>query len=312
MDITILKNMRTLKKLFLTFSILYTAVTVSCSPSISSLDNALLWKISGNGLKKPSYMLGTCHIVGGSFLDSISQFWDIYNSVNRILVEIDISNQKQTDIITTIAKDALLMPADTTYTMLYSKPDYAFIDSLMFHERIYKWQIMVPTFLVDILIYGPFFRSGDGFMDLTLIQKAFTDNKEIISLDETELLRQEPHKDLSTQAEILLQFCKNLQLSRKITARIKNLYCQQNLISLSQDSLIYQGIAQEELKDFHEKIADNPIYNGERNAKWLKRIPNYIKQESSLIVVGINHLIKKENGLIAALRDLGYEVTPVK
>lgn len=31
----------------------------------------LLWKISGNGLSKPSYIIGTYHLAPASFADSI-------------------------------------------------------------------------------------------------------------------------------------------------------------------------------------------------------------------------------------------------
>ena len=31
----------------------------------------LLWKISGNGLQKPSYIIGTYHLADASFADSI-------------------------------------------------------------------------------------------------------------------------------------------------------------------------------------------------------------------------------------------------
>ena len=36
-----------------------------------NLEDALLWEISGNGLQKSSYLLGTMHTVGYSFLDAI-------------------------------------------------------------------------------------------------------------------------------------------------------------------------------------------------------------------------------------------------
>src|ERR1035437_8667771 len=50
--------------------------------------NGLLWKITGNGLKSPSYLFGTCHARGGmQILDSIKNFYSIFNSTEQLLCE---------------------------------------------------------------------------------------------------------------------------------------------------------------------------------------------------------------------------------
>ena len=33
--------------------------------------NSLLWEISGKGLKSPSYLFGTYHLIGQNFLDTL-------------------------------------------------------------------------------------------------------------------------------------------------------------------------------------------------------------------------------------------------
>ena len=48
-----------------------------------------------------------------------------------------------------------------------------------------------------------------------------------------------------------------------------------------------------------------------RNDKWLKRLLPMINKESSLIAVGVMHLIGSD-GLIAKLRKLGYIVEPIR
>ena len=41
---------------------------------VLSANAQLLFRISGNGLKEPSYILGTIHYLPGSLLDSIPEF----------------------------------------------------------------------------------------------------------------------------------------------------------------------------------------------------------------------------------------------
>ncbi len=64
---------------------------------ISLASNAqVLYKISGNGLKKPSYVIGTCHVVKASFLDTIPGANRVIDEVEQVYGELDmrhISNQ---------------------------------------------------------------------------------------------------------------------------------------------------------------------------------------------------------------------------
>lgn len=50
--------------------------------------DGLLWSISGNGLNRPSFLLGTNHAMHYYYLDSIPAVWETFNSVNQIVSEI--------------------------------------------------------------------------------------------------------------------------------------------------------------------------------------------------------------------------------
>ena len=62
-----------MKNLVATFFalILFVAATTLTAQNETKYDNALLWKVSGNGLSKPSYILGTHHLAHVSYVDSI-------------------------------------------------------------------------------------------------------------------------------------------------------------------------------------------------------------------------------------------------
>ena len=48
----------------------------------------LLWKISGNGLQKPSYIIGTYHLAPVSFTDSIKGLKEAMASTEQVYGEI--------------------------------------------------------------------------------------------------------------------------------------------------------------------------------------------------------------------------------
>lgn len=77
------------------------------------LEDALLWEISGNGLQKSSYLLGTMHTVEFRFMfDSIPGIRKVLSAVEQVATEIDMmatdSTRRKTPII---SDDYFLMPS---------------------------------------------------------------------------------------------------------------------------------------------------------------------------------------------------------
>ena len=52
----------------------------------------LIFIISGNGLEKPSYMLGSLHVLSGNLLDSIPAFLEAEKQCQQLYVEEDMSD----------------------------------------------------------------------------------------------------------------------------------------------------------------------------------------------------------------------------
>ena len=58
-----------------------TLVMISVSLGLSA---QRLWKISGNGLEKPSYIFGTHHLAPASIADSTAGFSEALDAVERV------------------------------------------------------------------------------------------------------------------------------------------------------------------------------------------------------------------------------------
>ena len=286
----------------------------SCNSANLQIEDAVLWKISGNGLEKPSYLLGTNHTVELGFLDSITGFWDIYNLVECLLVEVDLTRAEIAKEVESTKEDDLmmyLMPKDTTYQMLYSPSDYNLIDSVMIINKMFNYQRFMPGFVAIEFADRQIMKTMKGLMDLELMLKAKEDQKEIVGLDNLEMLNNynDTLGDLHNQAKDLLQVVNNLDIMLEEVYLFDSLYRHQKITSMSEDSMIYRVSSKLGVKEIEEtKSFQN--FCTRRNIDWLKKIPFYISRKTSLIAVGVRHLINK-NGLIVRLRELGYTVTPI-
>lgn len=112
-------------------------VAASCNPSRNE-PKTLLWKISGNGLQKPSYLFGTWHgdtqFRNTSFLDSIPSFYDALDSadvfvgeqvaVKEAMKEFNIEFQKN-------RSKEMRMPGDTLLKDLLDEGQIAKLDSFI-------------------------------------------------------------------------------------------------------------------------------------------------------------------------------------
>lgn len=55
-----------------------------------SANAQLLWKISGRGIEKPSYILGTHHAVPFTYCDSIPGLMEAFEEVDYVIGEFDM------------------------------------------------------------------------------------------------------------------------------------------------------------------------------------------------------------------------------
>ena len=54
-----------------------------------------IFRISGNGLEKPSFILGSLHVLSGDLLDSIPAFLEAENQCRQLYVETDLIDPQQ-------------------------------------------------------------------------------------------------------------------------------------------------------------------------------------------------------------------------
>ncbi|MEO6759517.1 MAG: TraB/GumN family protein, partial [Saprospiraceae bacterium] len=100
---------------------------VSYSPErIVPTEKSVFWKITGNGLKKPSYLLGTIHLIPASQFHLPAGASQALDKVQRVTFEIDM--KEMTNFRTQLSlMTKAMMGGGKTLKDLLSPADYAFV-----------------------------------------------------------------------------------------------------------------------------------------------------------------------------------------
>ena len=294
------------------------AFCASCSSAQPKLENSLLWKISGNGLKEESYLFGTNHGVHHSFLDSVNGFWNAYNSAKNIVVEYDVTSlSTNRSFFDVLKKEDILLPKDSTYKVLYNAEDYKIVDEYMnAHGFGHLSGVNAKPALMNMVISFMMLNSdkqdinsqAETNMEPYMLNLAKKKNKNIMQLDDFEKIGMGKAfalefgftTPLQKQADALLELIKSEDAIMKFRSTFAQYYKQQNLEMMDELNEI--------MREMSPKTYDMLLNN--RNDIWMESIPDILQSGSSLIAVGVRHLVG-EDGLISLLRKAGYTVEPV-
>lgn len=274
----------------------------------------LLYKISGNGAVKPSYLFGTHHLAPVSVLDNTKGLRDALNSSDRVIGEIDMVHINQMEMAQKM-QPYMLAPADSTLSKVISAEDFARIGETfkkyapmpgMTLEMFEPMKPMVPMTVVVATIGAQCVDNFDPTKQLdTEVQKtAVAAGKEVLGLETVEKQAQVLYGTLPirVQARQMVEGLSDVEKGKQKMRELTDSYMAADLTRMSN---IDKDSDDPEEAVFMEELADK------RNADWLKQLPALLKEKSNFIAVGALHLVG-EKGLIEGLRKLGYKVEPVK
>ncbi len=300
-----------LKKIY--FSLAALVLLFSCMGAPKGDTGSLLWKVSGNGLAKPSYLFGTHHLIPITFLDSVSGIHDAFENTEQAVGELDMGNMSQMQM--KIMGEST-MPAGITFDSFLSATDVTLLDSILTRLMgvgLGQLGTLKPALLSNLISvtlyqqYYPSLSSGKS-LDQYFQEEALKRNRPVIGLESTEdqihvLLNSQT---LDRQAELLICMVKHPELLKEQMDKLQVAYHAQDIKAL--------------LELYEEEMPDDPcpsteeeknLLNRDRNRKWLEKLPAMMADKPSFIAVGCLHLPGKD-GLIEGLKKLGYRVEAVK
>lgn len=276
--------------------------------SLSVTNAQLLWKISGNGLKHPSYLFGNQRFISIQFLDSVPGLYKAFNECNTVVGEVDINNIEATAKI----QEAAIMPNHQNIKNLLNEEEYKLVDNEL--KSVLKFglkevSIMNPS-LILTLYEMELYKKLTGLSEITQSDSYFQlvaaeKDKKIIGL---ETINQQikilfGNSSLKRQAEILVESIQHKESILSEINKLNNLYKRgkiEELINLTKSKDNISKITQDE---FVQLVDD-------RNSDWMTKLPTIIKNSSCFIAVGALHLGGK-NGLIKLLEKAGFKVKAV-
>lgn len=83
----------------------------------------LLWKVSGNGLDRPSYVIGTHHMAPLSIKDSINNLQEVIDQTEQVYGEVLMDEAAIPETIQKM-QQSMMLPADTTLKSLFTQAQY--------------------------------------------------------------------------------------------------------------------------------------------------------------------------------------------
>ncbi len=264
-------------------------------------DNTLLWEISGNKLKSPSYLFGTFHLLCKSDMPIGQQLKTAIKQSSKMYMELDMDDPA------TMMGGLLLMNmrGDTTLKDLFSEMEYNkvaafFKDSLSMPITFFK--SMKPLFLMSMLYPKMLPCKTITGVEAELMQMAKTQKQEILGLEtmafQSSVFDSIPYKQ---QANELLKIIDSLPAAKKYFDTMVKVYKNQQLAKMQQ-LLNNSDFGMEDNQD---------ILLDKRNANWVLQLKKIMPAQPVFIAVGAGHLVG-DKGLITLLRKEGYTVRPLK
>ena len=269
----------------------------------------LLWKVSGNGLARPSYILGTHHLAPASMLEEIPGMNQAFEGCDVVVGEIEQQDLMKPDGKMAMAQ-AMIAPPDSTLDKLLSPEEYQIVEQafnkccggmgipLSMMNRLKPAAITMMMTLMPLVsqVTG---RNETDFIDMAVQQRASGMGRPTLGLETVEeqiaLAFKAP---LTTQAEVLLYQCQQEDSEEDQAEDLLDAYKSQDLDRL-------------EILNSHpdDEVADVLVYN--RNRNWVEKLIKMMPERACLVCVGAGHL-PGEQGLLQLLRDSGYTVEPIQ
>ncbi len=293
--------LRKLKKNYMKKSIntlLFLLITIG-SFAQPPKEKALLWKISGNGLKQASYLYGTIHIMCPDQIKVDSALKQSFASTKQLYLEINTSDPA----MMSKAINGMMMPEGESLEKLVSKAEY---DSM---SQIFQGKSGMPMMLMakakPILLMSAVYPSLLGCAPEgweTKFQVMAKESKLPIKGLETieyqlSVFDSIPYK---TQAAMLKDFLYNLDSTKKSFDEMLTIYLEKNI-----NALYEMTVKDPDFGNYEALMLNN------RNNNWITVMSAAAKDKPTFFAVGAAHL-GGDKGVISLLRKKGFEVVPVK
>lgn len=298
-----------MKRRYLKF-ILFSVLSLFFSFRAAEAGAQLLWKVSGNGLEKPSYIFGTHHAAPHGLTDSISGFSEAFVSSVQVYGELVFDSIMNPKVSMAMAR-GMMSPSDSTVSRLLAPQQYSKLDSAMKAlagigakqlEMIKPAAISAQLAMLMSAKEFPEMQKMEQ-IDMVIQKQAKKERKKIGALEtiafQMNLMYGTP---IRQQAEELAEMLDDMDRMPELTRQMAEVYRNQDLDRLLE-------LTEEEGGGSDSEFLERTLYS--RNRDWAEKMPAIMAEAPTFFAVGAGHL-PGDMGLIALLRRAGYTVEPVE
>lgn len=301
-----------MKRIFLT--------SVMAIVAIVGVNAQLLYKISGNGIGKPSYIVGTYHLAPASYVDSIPGANEALASVEQVCGEVDMAEMESMAGVQKVMA-AMMLPDGKSLSDILSDEEMgklnAFMNEVMgadLNNPLIAAQLgkMTPAAIANQLQLVQYMKMTPGFNPNALIDSYFQSeakktDKPVIGFETLDFQISVLYtgSTIERQKEQLICMIDNQKYNQMVMEQLTKAYFSQDIdavLAVTEEKL---GTSCDSTPEEEEAL----IYG--RNADWVEKIPAIIGDKSTLFVVGAAHL-PGERGVLELLKKEGYTVEAVK
>lgn len=267
----------------------------------------VLYRISGNAVAAPSYILATNRMVDMTFLDTIPNVFKCFADCNKVLTEFAMQDYEAIAAL----RQAALLPDSVKLQNFYTDEQYQEIDEglrINLGMGLDKLGRMKPSYLAEMyrnelmkrwLDYDEE-RSMETFFEKVALQS----NIPVYGLDDVGetmymLFDREP---FHWQCEELLKVVEYPEKEVRFERSILEMYRYGRLADMA-----YFVKAPDNQTSI--SFSDYKVYS-QRNKQWVKRLTPYLKEGRAFITLNAIYL-GGDDGLLAQLKAAGFRVKAV-
>ena len=269
-------------------------------------EKALVWQISGNGLKKSSYLYGTIHLIPKNEFVFPPAAREALDNVQRVTFEIDM--KEMTNFRTQMGlMTKAFMSGGKTLKDLLSADDYAFVKQKMSEKGLPggMFERMKPMFLSTLFSTdeggGVTANSNMTSVEMELYTMSRRRKLESAGLEtaayQMAIFDSIPY---DAQAKMLVDGLRSAdgnESSEDELSRMLKLYREQDINAMQ--TMI--GDADSGIGGYEDILLKN------RNRNWIPVMGRMMREKPCLFAVGAGHL-GGESGVVALLRKAGFKV----
>ena len=279
----------------------------------------LLYRISGNGLESPSYIVGTYHLAPASFADSIPGMSEAIENTQQVCGELDMMDAFKPENAARLMQSQML-PEGVTLSSLLTAEERTRLNALLLEvlgtnldDEAYAAQVehVNPVTLSTTLSLAEYIKKTQSFNPMELLDNYFQtlalqNGKSVKGFETVDFQMSVLYgSELPKQVEDLMCLVDHFEEASELVDRITSAYFSQNFQQL-------ESVLEEEMEgscaaspEEEANLLDN------RNHNWIKIMPEMMAEKPTLFAVGAGHLCG-EQGVLKLLQGLGYTVEGMK